>query len=477
LAIAIIKDKEMNQLRKIRCLLFFLATIFISCKLCFGQDTLRDPLKWPFKSTSIWNMPIGSKARYIQAGIESAMQMGMTVDEDIIILCPNESSTIIYTNFADWDGSKDRCSKDGPFLFSGPIPDTFIVNKTNWDGNTPNSSAAILMSDGITIKQTQPFSRCTEKGDATSHYIFSDQNIYGDGYYGAHGGSGLSAIGGTLRLGELMPNSGPLRHALKVNLFGARNYYFDNITKGFRWPAKIADGNASTNYGTARSKPIVKECRMGALLALPAWIKIDSLNFETIPAKMLAEAFQNYGAYIVDDAGWDVYAIETEWSPDGRYITDFEKYWSFSFISSNKNNPWARDMDKIFLNLNVVDNNNLDSLGGGGVPRMPFAPDFIPTSIREGGDIINKKDFKLFQNFPNPFNPSTVIKYELSKKAFVSIKLYDLLGREIEILVNEEKSAGTYSYNLNISNLSNGVYFYRIIVENTSQINKMVLLK
>ena len=194
--------------------------------------------------------------------------------------------------------------------------------------------------------------------------------------YGAHGGSGLSAIGGCLRLGELTPTSGLIRHALKVNIFARKNICYDDETKGYRWPAKQSDGYAANNYYKDRKSVIVKACRMGALLALPAKMNLDSLGFETKPARILAEAFQNYGAYLVDDTAWDVYAILTEWSPDGRFNDLFKKNWGFSLKESNKDTPWARDMDRIFLNLHVVDNNSSSNIGGGGKPRMPLAPAF-----------------------------------------------------------------------------------------------------
>lgn len=338
----------------------------------------RDPLKWPFAQKSIWNMPIGSKAIYVPAGIEKAMSAGLTIDEDYIVLTPDVPMVDIYQNNAGWDQTKSRCTIDGGILFSAPIPKKFVVSSATWDGSTPNAGLAVLMPDKRTIKQTQPFAFCDSTKSATSQFVFSDVDLYGDGTYGAHGGSGLSAIGGTLRLGELTPTSGPIRHALKVNLFGKRNFYYDSETQGYRWPAKKADGYAFQNYGTTRTAQVVKACRMGALLALPAKMNLDSLGFETQPARILAEAFQNYGAYIVDDTGWDVYAIETEWSPEGRFTQEFLKNWGFSFAQSNKNTPWGRDIDRIFLNLHVVDNNTADSIGGGGTPRLPLAAPITP---------------------------------------------------------------------------------------------------
>lgn len=336
----------------------------------------RDPLKWPFEQKSIWNMPIGSGAVYVHARIEKAMAQGMTIDEDYIVMKPGAALVPIYENFAGWDRSKSRCDIQGKVLFEAPIPGNFVVSPLTWDGATPNAGLAVLMTDKRTIKQTQPFAFCDSTKGATSQYVFQDQDIYGAGMYGAHGGSGLSAIGGALRLGELTPESGPVRHALKVNIFGRRNIYYDNETKGFRWPALRADGYAGDNYYKDRKLEVVKACRMGALLALPASMDLDKLGFETRPARILAQAFQDYGAYLCDDTAWDVYAIVTEWGPDGRFDEEFRKNWGFSMKQSSKDTPWSRDMDRIFLNLHVVDNNSAATPGGGGKPRKPLAPEF-----------------------------------------------------------------------------------------------------
>jgi photosystem II stability/assembly factor-like uncharacterized protein len=86
-------------------------------------------------------------------------------------------------------------------------------------------------------------------------------------------------------------------------------------------------------------------------------------------------------------------------------------------------------------------------------------------------------NFKLFQNYPNPFNPTTNIQYDLPKNVFVSIKIYDLLGREIKTLVNEYKNAGSYIVSFNGSELASGVYFYRIQAGSFVQVKKMLMIK
>ena len=97
------------------------------------------------------------------------------------------------------------------------------------------------------------------------------------------------------------------------------------------------------------------------------------------------------------------------------------------------------------------------------------------TSIHRETSIITS--FNLSQNYPNPFNPTTTIKYSVIKESFVTIKIYNVLGKEINTLVNEKKSAGNYSVNFNGSNLPSGIYFYRMKAGNFVSTKKFVLLK
>jgi hypothetical protein len=86
-------------------------------------------------------------------------------------------------------------------------------------------------------------------------------------------------------------------------------------------------------------------------------------------------------------------------------------------------------------------------------------------------------EFAISQNYPNPFNPSTKIDYDIATDGNVSVVLFDMSGREVAKLVNDFKTAGYYTVNFNASNLSSGMYFYRISANNFSQTKKMVLVK
>lgn len=85
--------------------------------------------------------------------------------------------------------------------------------------------------------------------------------------------------------------------------------------------------------------------------------------------------------------------------------------------------------------------------------------------------------FGLSQNYPNPFNPSTTINYDVAKETNVSLKVYDAIGNEVATLVNETKAPGTYDVIFDASNLSNGVYFYKIQAGNFTSTKKLILMK
>ncbi len=87
------------------------------------------------------------------------------------------------------------------------------------------------------------------------------------------------------------------------------------------------------------------------------------------------------------------------------------------------------------------------------------------------------KEFSLLQNYPNPFNPTTTIRYAVKEANFVSLTLYNMLGQEVAQLVNENKNPGYYSVDLNASNLSSGVYLYKLVSGNNVALKKMILTK
>jgi hypothetical protein len=99
--------------------------------------------------------------------------------------------------------------------------------------------------------------------------------------------------------------------------------------------------------------------------------------------------------------------------------------------------------------------------------------------IRTGVEKIKPipQEYVLFQNYPNPFNPSTIIRYEIPKESKVTIKIYDILGREVFTLLNGKQLAGRYEVEWNAISFASGIYFYAIKAGNFFDVKKLILIK
>ena len=106
---------------------------------------------------------------------------------------------------------------------------------------------------------------------------------------------------------------------------------------------------------------------------------------------------------------------------------------------------------------------------------LTFLDNSSPNPVDEFGQLPDR--FELEQNYPNPFNPTTTISYSLGRRSHVGLKVYDILGREVQTLVNKELGAGYHEIIFDASTLGNGVYFYRMETGNFSKTKKLILLK
>ncbi len=153
---------------------------------------------------------------------------------------------------------------------------------------------------------------------------------------------------------------------------------------------------------------------------------------------------------------------------DGKFIrfitpTDTTKYFDAMPIDTSK--------QSVTFAVTSVDRLNNES--------TPALYTITLTSFKdEQAAIVN--DFNLYQNYPNPFNPSTKIKYTVPDAAlpqYIALKIYDVLGRQITMLVNEQKQPGTYEVEFDARSLPSGVYFYKLIVGGKTDVKKMILEK
>ena len=148
---------------------------------------------------------------------------------------------------------------------------------------------------------------------------------------------------------------------------------------------------------------------------------------------------------------------------------------TFWFTSSNGGENWNFLEDQKgaeVLNIAIIDN----KLFAGRLYGMWYM-DLNPTSVENSDNI--PQNFQLMQNYPNPFNPETNISYRVSAAAWVTLKVFDILGKEVATLVDEYKQPGRYSYRLSANDLSlsSGIYFYTLASKGFSNTKKLMLLK
>jgi len=170
----------------------------------------------------------------------------------------------------------------------------------------------------------------------------------------------------------------------------------------------------------------------------------------------------------INNKGFD---IERQYSTNGNSFSEWSKV---GFIQGNGNSN------------SVINYNFTDKCGETGkykyrLKQIDYNGNFEYHNLSTLIDVGAPKKFEISQNYPNPFNPTTKIDFTLPKDADVLIVIYDITGKEVLKVVNENLKAGYYTKDLNLSNQSSGVYFYRIISnagsEKYIETKKMVLMK
>jgi hypothetical protein len=149
------------------------------------------------------------------------------------------------------------------------------------------------------------------------------------------------------------------------------------------------------------------------------------------------------------------------------------------FLSTNNGTSWTAVSKGLPANVRIytlcVNGSNLFAgTTGSGIWKRPLSE--MVTGMEENHNQF-PNCFALLQNYPNPFNPSTNISFNLPSKSFVTLKLFDIIGREVATIVSEEMSAGSYSRQWNAVSMSSGIYFYRLQAGSFIETNKLLLLK
>jgi sugar lactone lactonase YvrE len=200
-------------------------------------------------------------------------------------------------------------------------------------------------------------------------------------------------------------------------------------------------------------------------------IDLDDFSVTTV----LSTSFANFDGLAIDGDG---YIYVSSWGTNAVYRYDNAFSLPAELVSSDNNGP-----ADIFYNQQ----NNILAIPN----YYSNLVDFVPITPVEVDELYGRMPLAvaLSQNYPNPFNPATTIKYQIPELSFVTIKVYDVLGREIITLINEEKPAGTYEVEFSIHSssvrnlsagrqgLTSGIYFYQIRAGDFIRTKKMLLIK
>jgi hypothetical protein len=171
-------------------------------------------------------------------------------------------------------------------------------------------------------------------------------------------------------------------------------------------------------------------------------------------------------AYQVSELSTDALIIEGWNGSTKEYTRTFESITTWKILDMNYSN----------INKAVI---KLKSSGNGDLTDYNFDNFFIEDSsiVADDSTIVIPKSYNLSQNFPNPFNPSTVINYQIPHTSKITIKLYDIIGNEVSTIVDGNKAAGSYSVTYNALNLASGIYIYELKSNEFVSRKKMMFIK
>lgn len=351
---------------------------------------------------------------------------------------------------------------------------------------------------------------------------YSQDNVTIENIPGEKGNSALvitadSPSSGTFRSGRIQTQN---KVELQYGMFEVR-MMTPNVETGL-WPAVWFLGNDHEEVGWPRSgeMDLMEMGHKAAFRSSQGFANSSANNFVSSNAIWYAKAACSAGnptcaASISNDVNYNTPYVPSN-GLDDRFVI-YRLYWTaneirFAIVDQGKEHflyaaPFGTNSTELraafnkpyFLIMNMavggnftdasaanqvsvempskmyVDYVRLYSLNGQGSANLLR----VPTSSEDTGDNYTKpSSIRLFQNYPNPFNPNTQIRYELDRASQVQIEIVDVLGRQVAVLDQKNRSAGTHTAQFNASQLPSGIYLYSIIIDGTSyETKKMVLIK
>jgi photosystem II stability/assembly factor-like uncharacterized protein len=224
---------------------------------------------------------------------------------------------------------------------------------------------------------------------------------------------------------------------------GTRYYWRVNAANSCQ-TSSWSQGWSFLIYSIPSAPTLVSPLNNSYIVDLKPMLDWDTVAFST-SFRVIVSSDSTFATSVIDTGGLNVSRYQV---PAGKLQNTVKYFWKVNASNSFATSPWSQVWN-------------------------------FQTLITNAGNIGNEtpKIFKLYDNYPNPFNPVTKIKFDLPANTSVRLKVYDITGREVANLINGEVKAGTYEFQFNATNLSSGTYFYKIEAGSFTDVKRMVLIK
>jgi hypothetical protein len=421
------------------------------------QKTTSDSTKWKFKAYP--------DARFVDGGWEAGSDRwvkfgvnGATVD--LPTIAPAISPIVVTNVFNTINFTADLST----ILFSGagnafdPAQDSILVQGLDWEGGTNVTGVRKMTQDPFSPGIFRTSLTVQKTGDSTKWKFraFPAARFSNDGWeagsdnwylYGPNGFvANLNAVPRIYPKGA--PLTAPLDVFFRVDMTGAKNRY---------------------NNQTINLSSIQFVGMRGGTTWLGSWASGNWLPSDTTTGNMK----------VLNDAGinGDLTAGDNIWSrkvtlPAGTDGGFYEYKYCAMYPGADTINGGSSPLD----NEGGFGQNHGIFVKAGPSIIMNNKFGVFTTAIRELENLL-PEGFELSQNYPNPFNPSTKIRYSVTTPGLVTLRVFDILGNEVGIIINQEQTAGVYEVDFTAINMASGVYFYKLDAGNYSSTKKMMIMK
>jgi ligand-binding sensor domain-containing protein len=413
------------------------------------------------------------------------------------------SADLIQSQTQEWIGFTSgkiifSLADEGQYLWVGKAGSGLVkLNKSTgefivydkWNSQLPDNFVNAIAIDGQGNKWIGTYGEGLAKFDGVNWTVYKTSNsglpdnriwtiaIDGQGnkWIGTWGG-GLAKFGGVNWTVYNTSNSGlPDNYVWAIAIDGQGNKWI-----GTGGGLAKFDGVNWTVYNTSNSR-----LPSNAVYA----IAIDGQGNKWIGTR---GGLTNGGLAKFDGVNWTVYNTSNSGLPDnwvlaiaidgggnkwiGTYGGGLAKFDGVNWTVYKTSNSGLPDNYVLAIAIDGQGNKWIGTDGGGLAVYREGGVIIPPVEVKNESNEIPKK-FSLYQNYPNPFNPTTTIEFDIPERTNVKLTIYDILGREVETLIDKELEPGKYKINFNATNLPSGVYFYTLKTPKSIQTKKMLLIK